>query len=175
MWHQPPGTDVCFTFKFSLMRGRFRQGFGDFLGLLWEGHSTSQAMSWGRSYPPQVKFFLISQEQQRRVESEEEKANNEKNRGRTRTETGRKWFRLISSCLHRHAVMSFIRPESRPNDYNTFPYIGSWPKTQSNKRGPRMQPIQTPQASLATAHDTFFFFWKTARSAAKSFKEGKQG
>ena len=24
MWHQPPGTDVCITFKFSLMRGRFR-------------------------------------------------------------------------------------------------------------------------------------------------------
>ena len=23
MWHQPPGTDVCITFKFSLMRGRF--------------------------------------------------------------------------------------------------------------------------------------------------------
>ena len=26
MWHQPPGTDVCITFKFSLMRGRFRAG-----------------------------------------------------------------------------------------------------------------------------------------------------
>ena len=25
MWHQPPGTDVCITFKFSLMRGRFRK------------------------------------------------------------------------------------------------------------------------------------------------------
>ena len=24
MWHQPPGTDVCITFEFSLMRGRFR-------------------------------------------------------------------------------------------------------------------------------------------------------
>ena len=23
MWHQPPGTDVCITFEFSLMRGRF--------------------------------------------------------------------------------------------------------------------------------------------------------
>jgi len=105
---------------------------------------------------PIVVFLLetISQEQQRRVESEGEKASKKKNKGRARTETGRKWFRLISSYLHRHAVMSFIRPESRPNDYNTFPYIGSWPKTQSNKRGPRMKPIQTPRASLATAHDT---------------------
>jgi len=128
----------------------------------------------GAVLPLQVKFFLISQEQQRRVESEEEKANNEKNRGRTRTETGRKWFRLISSCLHRHAVMSFIRPVSRPNDYNTFPYIGSWPKTQSNKCGPRMQPIQTPQASLATAHDTFFFFEKPAGALPNHLRKGSK-
>ena len=42
-------------------RVRVGQGFGGFLGLLWEGHSTSQIMPWGRSYPPQVKFFLFNE------------------------------------------------------------------------------------------------------------------
>jgi len=46
------------THKATGPRVRVGQGFGGFLGLLWEGHSTSQTMPWGRSHPPQVKFFL---------------------------------------------------------------------------------------------------------------------
>ena len=45
------------THKATGPRVRMGQGFGGFLGLLWEGHSTSQTMPWGRSYP-QVKFFF---------------------------------------------------------------------------------------------------------------------
>ena len=49
MWHQPPGTDVCITFKFSLMRGRFtsaelkpiRIAVPTVLGELRFGHTTS--------------------------------------------------------------------------------------------------------------------------------------
>ena len=46
------------THKATAPRVRVGQGFGGFLGLLWEGHSTSQTMPWGRSYPRWSRFFF---------------------------------------------------------------------------------------------------------------------
>ena len=49
MCHQPPRTDVCITFKSSLMRGRFRRGAPLFIGLY---DSYGFAM-----HPPSTHFF----------------------------------------------------------------------------------------------------------------------
>ena len=45
------------THKATGPRVRVGQGFEGFLGLLWEGHSTSQTMPWGRSHPRRSSFF----------------------------------------------------------------------------------------------------------------------
>ena len=45
------------THKATGSRVRVGQGFGGFLGLLWECHSTSQTMPWGRSPPCRSSFF----------------------------------------------------------------------------------------------------------------------
>ena len=47
------------THKTTGPRVRVGQEFGDFLNLLWEGHSTSQTMPWGRSYPCRSIFFWM--------------------------------------------------------------------------------------------------------------------
>ena len=47
------------THKATGPRVRVGQGFGGFLGLLWECHSTSQIMPWGRSHPRRSSFFFL--------------------------------------------------------------------------------------------------------------------
>ena len=49
------------THKATGPRVRVGQGFGGFLGLLWEGYSTSQTMSWRRSHPRKSSFLTRRQ------------------------------------------------------------------------------------------------------------------